>query len=71
MKTKPQLNRARRLPTSVPVPVDEQFIEKFLIGGWPRVNRLFGKRAKVWERVIGKSKLKAMRREYLAGRTGV
>jgi hypothetical protein len=57
------------LPTSVPVPVDEDFIPKFLEGGWARVSRIWGaKRAQVWVRVIGLDRLQAMRRDYLAGR---
>lgn len=54
------------MPTSVPIDVDEQFIDKFMEGGWKRVQSMWGKRADVWIRVIGKTKLQAMRREYLA-----
>lgn len=57
--------RARRLPTSVPVPVDPQFVQKFCDHGWPRVERIWGKpRVIVWARVIGVKNLIQMRREY-------
>lgn len=65
MKTKQPDRRGRRLPTSVPIAPDPQFIPKFMEGGWARVNRIWGKRAQVWIRVIGLQELKAMRREYL------
>lgn len=69
MKMKRQTDRVRRLPTSVPVPVDAQFVEKFMEGGWDRVKSIYGKRAQVWVRVIGKKNLKAMREQYLAERS--
>lgn len=69
MKMKRQTDRARRLPTSVPVPVDPQFVAKFMEGGWPRVNRLWGKRAQVWIRVIGLRNLQAMRAQFLVERS--
>lgn len=68
MKTKQSSKRGRRLPTSVPVPVDPEFAQKFAEGGWSRVKRIWGKRADVWIRVVGLSELQAIRREYLAGR---
>lgn len=63
--------RARRLPTSVPVPVDPEFVPKFVAHGWQRVERIWGKpRVAVWARVVGVKNLIHMRREHLKGRRG-
>lgn len=62
-------SRSRRLPTSVPVPVDENFIPMFVAHGWQRVERIWGKsRVAVWRRVVGVAKMRALRREFLLGR---
>lgn len=63
--------RARRLPTSVPIPVDPQFVQTFCEGGWARCDRIYGKRrTQTWASAIGRDRLRQMRREHLMGRKG-
>jgi hypothetical protein len=62
-------SRARRLPTSVPVPVDPEFVDTFLQHGWARVERIWGKRrVQTWVGLLGRAKLEQMRREQRSGR---
>lgn len=64
--------RARRLPTSVPIPVDPEFVTTFLSYGWQRVERIWGKRrVQTWVSVIGRRELEHMRREARRLRRGV
>lgn len=61
--------RAKRLPTSVPVPVDPEFVPTFVRAGWQRVERMWGKRrVATWAAVVGKSDMIRRRREYLSGK---
>lgn len=61
--------RARRLPTSVPVPVDPEFVPTFLQHGWARVERIWGKRrVQTWVGLLGRKELEQMRREHRSGR---
>lgn len=63
--------RAKRLPTSAPVPVDPQFVQTFVEGGWQRAERIFGKRrVQTWAMVVGKRALIAKRRAYLVALRG-
>ncbi len=55
--------RPRRLPTSVPVPVDPEFVDTFLRHGWARVERIWGKRrVQTWVGLLGRVKLERLRR---------
>lgn len=64
--------RARRLPTSVPVPVDPEFVPLFVKHGWQRVERIYGKRrVQTWADVVGRKYMIGLRRDYLSGGCGV
>lgn len=59
-------HRGRRLPTSVPVPVDPEFMTRFFEGGWQRVERIYGKRrVQTWTDVVGRQSMITMRREHV------
>lgn len=61
--------RPRGLPTNIPVPVDPEFVDKFVKHGWQRVERMWGKRrVATWAAVVGKADMIRQRRAYLAGR---
>lgn len=63
--------RGKRLPTHVPVPVDPEFVQTFIEGGWQRVERIWGKRrVQTWVAVIGRAKMEQMRRDERARKWG-
>jgi len=63
--------RPRRLPTSIAIPVDPEFVKHFCAGGWQRVERIYGKRrVQTWTAVVGRDKLKQMRRDAVAKMRG-
>lgn len=61
------MRRGKRLPTSVVIPVDPEFVGLFCEGGWQRVERIYGKRrVQTWVSAMGRQKLINMRRAYVA-----
>ncbi|MFT4056166.1 MAG: hypothetical protein QM681_16805 [Novosphingobium sp.] len=54
------------LPTSAPKPIPPEFLEKFKLHGWRRVENIWGKSTVLaWSKVIGRKRMAEIRKRYL------